>query len=166
MPLMIPNAKDREQIMKEFFLEASQVDSEFFPEFLGFFVFEPYDEAYIRKYLIDSIGYESPPTHADCTIHEAAEFLFRQIHSNNPTDKEVAVMLRRGAISVEQALAIIAEKSDKPIPVESLRTLLLRLDMEQKELDRVVALSKLVRAFQRLAPKTLINSLSRRLFST
>ncbi len=115
------------------------------PEFLAFFLYEPYDEEKMKRHLesIDS-GYERPAGdavlgHGDCLIHDAADYLFQLKYGVPRVLPDVAAMVRRGAITAEELPAIVAANTPSDSQVEtSIGHLLERIDMPRKEFDTIV----------------------------
>ena len=119
---------------------------EFLPEFLAFFLFEPYDEVAIIEHLEGlDVGYRRPENHAilghgDCLIHDAAAFLYECHHGVSRVLPDVAAMLRQGAVTKDEAIAIIEANRPSEEAVEiSVGHLLERLEMPRDEFDAVVA---------------------------
>ncbi len=141
---LVPNRRTRKRILRELFsswIRAGDV----VPEFLGFFLFEPYDEVAIVNHLESlDVGYRRPENHTilghgDCLIHDAAAFLYEQHHGVNRVLPDVAAMLRQGAITEEQAHSILEANTPSEEAVEtSVRYLLERIGMSRGEFDRIV----------------------------
>jgi hypothetical protein len=115
------------------------------PEFLAFFLFEPYDEVEIVRHLEElDAGYRRPPNHVvlghgDCLIHDVCAYLYEQHHGVSRVLPEVAAMLREGTITQERAREIIAANTPSEEGVEvSIGHLLQRLEMPRAEFDRIV----------------------------
>jgi hypothetical protein len=114
------------------------------PEFLAFFLFEPYDEVAIVDHLerLD-VGYRRPENHAilghgDCLIHDAAADLYRRQHGVSRVLPDVAAMLRQGATTQEEAREILTANTPSEEDVEtSIGHLLERIDMSRAEYDRI-----------------------------
>jgi hypothetical protein len=84
------------------------------PEFMGWFLYQPYDERAMMDDLEASIGWERPRdrrilTHGDCEIHEAADHCYRQVFGYPQLAFELAVLVREGDISRADALARLDE---------------------------------------------------------
>ena len=140
----MPNPRLRRRIVRELF-GAGLGDRDFVPEFLAFFLFEPYDEVEIVHHLENlDAGYRRPPNHAvlghgDCLIHDAAAYLYERHHGVSRVLPDVAAMLREGAISQEGAREVIAANTPSEEKVEvSIGHLLERLEMPRAEFDAVV----------------------------
>ena len=137
MSQLFDSDEEREAVYREFFLDPNQLTMDFVPELLGFFLFEPYDEDVIRETIEREVGYERPKdtsllSHADCQIHDVSVRLFKQVHGVSMLMPEVAVMLRRGVITREEAKKMIA--GAEPVEdqlKESIKSLCEKLDLEQ-----------------------------------
>jgi len=142
---LVPNPRTRRRILRELFRGRFSY-GEVVPEFLAFFLFEPYDEAAIVEHLeaLDA-GYRRPENHAilghgDCLIHDAAAFLYDCQHGMPRVLLDVAAMLRQGAIGKEEAEGILEANTPSEEAVEaSVNCLLERLDMPRTEFEAVVA---------------------------
>jgi hypothetical protein len=141
---LVPNPRLRRRILRELF-GAGLGNRDLVPEFLAFFLFEPYDEVEIVRHLeaLDA-GYRRPENHAilghgDCLIHDASAYLYEQHHGVSRVLPDVAAMLREGAISQEEAHEILAANTPSEEEVElSIGHLLERLEMTRPEFDRIV----------------------------
>jgi len=141
---LVPNLGLRRRLLREL-LGAGFSRYDITPEFLAFFLFEPYDEASIVNHLETlDIGYQRPANHSllghgDCLIHDAAAFLYEQHHGVNRVLPDVATMLRFGTITQEQAHEIIAANTPTEEAVEiSIGHLLERLEMPRTAFDQIV----------------------------
>jgi hypothetical protein len=110
---LFPDEGLRERVHREFFLDPGRLTADFAPEFLGYFLFHPYDEEAMKAEIEREVDYRRPSgdgmlSHADCAIHDAAENLFERLHGNSPVLLEAATMLRRGLVSGAQAQEIVA----------------------------------------------------------
>jgi len=106
--LLVDDPEKRRSIQEEFFVHPDRLNEEFAPEFVGFFLFEPYREDEMRSALEkEQIG-KPQKTHSDCAVHEAADYLFREIHGISLETAEVAAMLRFGSITQEEADDILS----------------------------------------------------------
>jgi hypothetical protein len=134
----------RRRIDRELF-GAGLAGSAVVPEFLAFFLFEPYDEEAIKRHLeeIDS-GYERPERdavlgHGDCLIHDASAYLYERKHGVSRVQPDMAAMLRQGAIDAAEVPDIVAANTPSDEDVEaSIQHLLERLEMSRDEFERIV----------------------------
>jgi len=141
---LIRNARLRRRIFRELF-GAGFRDDDIRPEFLAFFLFEPYDGVKIVRHLeaLD-VGYRPSENHAilghdDCLIHDVAAYLYERHHGVSRVLPEVAAMLRQGAITRAEAHEILAANKPSEEDVEiSTGHLLERLEMTRPEFDRIV----------------------------
>ena len=141
---LIRDVRIRRRILRELF-GAGFRGTAVTPEFLAFFLFEPYDEVEIVRHLeaLDA-GYRRPQRHTvlghgDCLIHDVSAYLYEQHHGVSRVLPEVAAMLRQGAITQEEAREIIAANKPSEEEVEvSIGHLLRRLEMPRAEFDQTV----------------------------
>ena len=123
----------------EFFLDPERMSSEFAPEHLAFFLYHPYDEERMKQVLEKEVGYVRPEsdgllTHGDCMIHDAASYLFQQIHGHNHVVLEVATMLRHGVLTQDEGRVIIEREERKvQYPKESIESLCAKLGLDGGE---------------------------------
>ena len=142
---LVPNVGLRHRIFRELF--GSRFRSyDLTPEFLAFFLFEPYDEREIVRHLeaLDT-GYRRPENHAilghgDCLIHDASAYLYEVNHGVNRVLPDLAAMLRQGSIDQDDAHDILAANTPSQEGIEiSIGHLLERLEMKRNEFDAVVS---------------------------
>ena len=140
---LIPNTRLRRRILRELF-GAGLGDRDLVPEFLAFFLFEPYDEVGIVRHLEElDAGYRRPENHAvlghgDCLIHDASAYLYEQHHGVSRVLPDVAAMLREGTISKDAAREVIAANTPSEEEVEvSIAHLLERLEVSRAEFEAV-----------------------------
>ncbi len=100
---LLEDSPDRQRFYDEFFLPPDRLDEHFAPEFIGFFLFEPYEEGKIKEQLTANGLWTPMPTHADCHIHAAAEYMFKNIHGIHLDTAETSAKLRFGAIDRQKA---------------------------------------------------------------
>ena len=141
---LIPNPRTRGRILRELFGSWIRT-GDVVPEFLGFFLFEPYDEVAIVEHLESlDVGYQRPENHAilghgDCLIHDAAAFLYERHHGVSRVLPDVAAMLRQGSIDQDQARGILKANRPSEEAVEvSVGHLLDRLEMSRGTFERIV----------------------------
>jgi hypothetical protein len=141
---LVPDLRLRRRIHRELF-GGGLGDRYMVPEFLAFFLFEPYDETKIVEHLetLDA-GYRRPEGHTilghgDCLIHDVCADLYERQHGISRVLPDVAVMLRRGVVTQEEAREIIAANTPSEDDVErSTGHLLERLEMSRTEFDAIV----------------------------
>ena len=142
---IMPSPRMRRRVLGEL-IGDGLVRGELVPEFLSFFLFEPYDERAIVDHLeaLDT-GYRRPENHSilghgDCLIHDVAAFLYERHHGIDRVLPDVAAMLRQGAITLDEAEGILVANRPSEEAVEtSIGHLLERLEMPRTEFDRIVA---------------------------
>lgn len=142
---LTPNPRTRARVLREL-LGAGLRRREVVPEFLAFFLFEPYDEVAIVDHLEAlGVGYRRPAEHAilghgDCLIHDAAADLYCRQHGMNRVLPDLAAMLRQGAVTQEDASDILAANTPSEEDVEvSVGHMLERLEMSRDEYQRIVS---------------------------
>ena len=142
--LLLRNRDDRRGVYDAFF-SAAAMRRDFLPEFLGFFLFESYDEEKIKQLLEErDIGYRRPPNdgvlgHGDCLIHDACAYLYEAKHGVSLVTLETAAMRRRGIISAAEAQEIIVQNEPTQEAVqESIHYLLDRLDVSERQFGGLV----------------------------
>jgi len=115
------------------------------PEFLAFFLFEPYDEKEILQHLAKlNAGYQRPANHTilghgDCLIHDAAAYIYEQHHGVSRVLPDVATMLRRGEVTQDEAREMIAANTPDEEDVESsIAHMIERLEMSRDEFNAIV----------------------------
>jgi len=145
-----PDRSMRRRIFEEFFhVPLSRQDV--VPEFLAYFLFEPYDEEEIKSFLeAQHTGYRRPALdvplgHADCLIHDVCSYLYRLRYGVSKVSYEVATMRRSGQLSAEEAEEIVRRDApSEELVEESVGTLLDALDLPRAEFDQLT--SRLARA--------------------
>lgn len=141
---LVPRQRLRRRIYRELFGSGLSRD-EVVPEFLAFFLYEPYDEVAIVDHLegLDS-GYRRPDNHSilghgDCLIHDVCAYLYEQQHGFSRVLPDVAGMLRQDTVTQEEARDILQANTPSEEQVErSIGHLLERLEMTRSAFDRVV----------------------------
>jgi len=147
LPLLylMPNPRIRGPIVRELFGSGIR-RGEITPEFLAFFLFEPYDEQEIMRFLVErDTGFQPGENrallgHSDCLIHDACAFLYEQQHGVSRVLPEVAAMVRQGALGIDEVEGVLEANALAPDAVErSIGHLLERLEMPRAEFDDLVA---------------------------
>jgi hypothetical protein len=84
------------------------------PESFAYFLTEKYDEVYIRNVLKEEADYICPPSHEDCVIHNAANYLFSIQHSGASFDVlEKAVDVRRGDATKNDVEVLLKQRREE-----------------------------------------------------
>ncbi|MEW6711135.1 MAG: hypothetical protein AB1403_15005 [Candidatus Riflebacteria bacterium] len=88
------------------------------PEFLAFFLFEPYDEHHIKQTLESRLQWVRPEDnrfmgHEDCTVHPVSVYLYTSVYGHPILQPELATLVRQGRLSREEALARLAAEKEK-----------------------------------------------------
>lgn len=133
------------QIRHEFFPAPSDLAREdFAPEFLGFFLFEPYDEEEMKKFIEKEVGYKRASndgllSHGDCRIHDASASLYQRIRGIPFSFPEVAAMARMGHLNLDDVGASMNKQDFAPesLPT-SMNTLCHATGITQTELDKLI----------------------------
>lgn len=108
------------------------------PELLNLFLYIPYDEKICMDTLEKEIGWKRPGkdgilTHADCSIHDAADYLYFKRYGIDRLQNELAVLIREGEVTKEEALNRLPK--DFPEPTEEMHLLLDKLlGIDRKDL--------------------------------
>lgn len=135
----------RRRILRELF-GSGLADTAVVPEFLAFFLYEPYDEEAIKTHLesFDS-GYQRPEGdavlgHGDCIIHDASAYLYQLRHGCNRVLPDVAAMVRQGAVGAGEVPRILEANTPSEEEIEvSIQHLIERLEMTRSEFDAVAS---------------------------
>ncbi|MFZ5951044.1 MAG: hypothetical protein ACOYXC_10085 [Candidatus Rifleibacteriota bacterium] len=88
------------------------------PEFLAFYLFEPYDENHIKQTLETRLQWVRPEDnrfmgHEDCTVHPVSVYLYTSIYGHPILQPELATLVRQGRLSREEALARLTAEKEK-----------------------------------------------------
>lgn len=134
---LMGNAADVKALFDEFYPESSALTPDFAPEIISYFIYEPYNEEEIKRKLQETLGYERKKndallSHLDCRIVDVAGHMYQEIHGVSMLAQEVAVMLRRGDLTQEQARKILAERPAGPELDSSICALCERIGIDQK----------------------------------
>ena len=142
---MAETEDEGKRVVDEFFIDSTKLTGEFTPEFLGYFLFEEYDEDRMKNYLEETLGWKRPLGddllgHYDCNLHEAAVYLYRELNGMNKLERDIAVMHRFGAISRERADELL--KSSEPTPEkldQSLNALCDVCGVSREDLEKTIS---------------------------
>lgn len=109
-----PELKKHPELVSEFenlyFSQFANIKGKYEPvEFLGYYLFEPYDENLIKSELEKKLGWHRPVDdrfmgHDDCVVHAASVFLYTKNYGHPILQPELATLVRMGQISRSQAL--------------------------------------------------------------
>lgn len=91
--------KEKRNVMNEYFSKLKSVPDDFVPESFAYFLTEEYDENRIRRILKEDVGYVCPPSHNDCTVHNAAHYLISLQKGACTGVLEAAAMVRSGVMN-------------------------------------------------------------------
>lgn len=136
----------RERFYQEFFPPVDRImGAETLPEFIGYFLYQPYDERALMDELESEIGWQRPDeadllTHPDCAIHDAAAYIHKQVNRYPLLSFELSVMIREGQMSREEALDRLAkEPGESFVPEDTLDYMCGRLDVPRSALPWIWA---------------------------
>lgn len=110
----------RDEVFPLEFSSPGRIPPEVFPEFLGYFVFHPYESGEGE----DRAPFTRLSSHADCMVHDAAEYLRKRVAGCTLAEAETAAGLRLGMIDRNTAgerMSLFSEAAD--LPLESLACL-------------------------------------------
>ena len=87
------------------------------PEFVSYFLHEPYDEARIKGILEAETGWQRPPDdglmgHEDCSVHPAAAYLYTSNYGFPMLQQELSTLIREGDMTRDQAMTRLEQKTD------------------------------------------------------
>lgn len=145
---MAETEDEGKQVVDEFFIDSTKLTGEFTPEFLGYFLFEEYDEDSIKSYLEETLGWKRPSSddllgHYDCALHEASGYMFSELNGMSMLEREIAVMFRFGVISRDRADKLL--KSSQPTPGnldQSLNALCDVCGVSREDMEKTIAVLK------------------------
>ncbi len=119
------------------------------PEMVGLFLYQDYDEARMMDTLATEIGWTKPDntdilTHNDCCIHDAVDWFFPRVFNYDLLAFELAVLIREGQISREEAQKRLeAERKRVKVPEKSLRIFEERLHFSRPEIEKILKRARL-----------------------
>lgn len=153
---------DRQEFYQEIFpyrLEQEILKSDIVPEFLAYFLFEPYDEKKNINLLERECCMVFPTSskmfsHFDCIIHDAVTYLTKKVTGFSVLEQELSTMIRLGAISREESLRRLqAEACLSEEPVDSLKTLKKMCGIENKSTGGIILKARITRVIKRSSCK-------------
>lgn len=85
------------------------------PEFLAYFLFEPYDENRIKAELEHELHWKRPEDdrfmgHNDCAVHAAAVYLYTINYGHPILQPELGTLIRQGSLTREEACARLSQE--------------------------------------------------------
>lgn len=88
------------------------LDKKEFREFVGYFLYHPYNEEEIVKYLKEKTPWQPPKNynHYDCEIHNAAKYIYQKAEGRAHRLPETSVLVRNGQITKEKGKEILAKE--------------------------------------------------------
>lgn len=140
---LFDDKRDIDAMYREFFVETERLTSEFCPEIVSFFLYEPYDEESIKQEIERALDYRRASndellSHLDCKIVDVANHLYRQVHGLSILAQEVAVMLRRGELDIDRAKKLLSDEPEPAALRESTHALCSRVEIDESELAAAV----------------------------
>lgn len=116
------------------------------PEFVGLFVYEPYDELQIMDEMERELGWIRPETpsilsHEDCRVHHAAAHFYNEVCGLPIVCQELGTMVRRGEISRRDALERLHRDEAtvlKEVPSEQVAILAEIAGLSEDQIHRAV----------------------------
>jgi hypothetical protein len=139
----------RKEFYNDFYPDINEYrQAELPPEFLGYFLYEKYDENKIKQTIIEKVGWKKPKndnilTHNDCSIHDAAMYLYRHVFGYSLLRLELSVMIREGDISRKEALNRLNREEFEKKPEESMDILCQRCDLKKYRINQIITKSKI-----------------------
>jgi hypothetical protein len=125
------------------------------PEFLAYFLSEPYDEKAMFALLERECGMVFPTSskllsHFDCVIHDASNYLLNKVNGFSVLEQELCAMVRLGALSREGALQRLrAESCFFAEPADSLKTLKKMCGIERIPTGSIILNAKIITKLSR-----------------
>ncbi|OPX30352.1 MAG: hypothetical protein B1H08_01955 [Candidatus Omnitrophica bacterium 4484_171] len=157
---IIKDSNLRQAFYKDFYPDIEEYKkSNFAPEFLGYFLYEKYDEKKITKVLEEELHWVKPEdsrilTHSDCLVHDAAMYLYNQVFGYSLLSLELSVMIREGVITREDAEnRLNSERCLSEIPNKSLDILCEKCNIKRKDINRIISGAKKRHELLKLALK-------------
>jgi len=147
---MIKDKTTRKKFYEILLPDMKKLDSaDFYPELLGYFVYEKYDLNNILETIKRELDWSSPENqsswgHFDCSIHEAVAYLYYQIHGHSLLSSQLSVMVREGDITREEALRKTEnENCVNQVPDESLNALCQTYNLKRERINNIISRSRL-----------------------
>lgn len=111
------------EILKEMLF--SGVSDRKFREFVPYFLYHEYDEQKIVKFLKQNTSWRPPCEydHYDCTIHNAAKYIYQEVEGRPHCLPELSVLVRGNKISKKDGEEILKNKVISKKPKEELDAL-------------------------------------------
>ena len=104
----------------------NDTDEEDLREFVAFFLYHPYNENKIVDFLRKKVGWDIPEDydHYDCTIHNAARYIYQKAEGRPHTLPEISSLIRMGELTREEGNRRLEELIINEKPSEELERLL------------------------------------------
>jgi hypothetical protein len=125
-----------DSVKKRFFpLDPADIPAERFPEFLGYFLYHPYDKQKINN----DTRWARLEDHSDCVIHDAAEYMRKQVAGCSVAESEIYTAVRQKTLNLDQAkkqinaLGYLRNK-----PVEAIALLCEKTGINPADFDTII----------------------------
>jgi hypothetical protein len=141
---LFDDPKDADAVLDEFFVDTSALNSDFAPEFLSYFLFEPYDEEAMKQELEGTYDFKRADndallSHGDCDIHDVCGYMYEKIQGVSMLAPEIGFMLRNGEIDATEAERIYnSNVCTNEVLNDSINTLCDALNMTKGEFDAML----------------------------
>ncbi len=112
------------------------IDKSDFREFVAYFLYHPYNEAEIVDFLRKHTSWQPPDeyNHYDCTVHNAAKYIYQIAEGRPHALPEISTLVRIGDISRAQGGLKLSECYLKSSPKEELERLCKYADVNKQTL--------------------------------
>ncbi len=158
LEILIKDETARKKISEILFPDMGKFkQSDFIPEFLGYFLYEKYDLNHILETIKKELGWlasenQTKFDHFDCSIHEAVSYLHYQIYGYPLSISQLSVMVREGCITRGEALQELQRGNFiNRIPEKSLDILCRPYNLKRSEIDNIIARRRLKLKLSKLA---------------
>jgi hypothetical protein len=107
-----------------------------FREFVPFFLYHPYDEAAIVRFLREHTSWapDQDYDHYDCIIHHAAHYIYQCAEGRPHCLPEISVLVRSGKLTREQGAQLLQQAQYSRKPADALQTLCGTVGLRQEPL--------------------------------
>lgn len=105
-------------------------------EFVAFFLYHPYNENKIVDFLRKEVGWNPPEDydHYDCTIHNAARYIYQKAEGRPHSLPEISSLIRMGELTRQEGSRMLESLIIKEKPVNELDSLLNFADINENML--------------------------------
>ena len=128
---LLPDESVQQLASKSVYLSSDyNIPNDFAPEEVAFFLYEKHDEPLIMDILEKNTNWVYPDDkslfgHADCSVHDAAGYMYKKMYKSLLLDYEISAAIRHNKLGKEEGLEIIkkAAKEANIYPEESMKIL-------------------------------------------